>query len=405
MLPEGWKTAQLQECANFVSGGTPSKEREDYWQGDFPWVTAKDMKTLWLKDSLLKLSASGKAASTVVPRGSVLVLTRGMTLLKDLPVGVTERDMSFNQDIKALLPLDGMDANFLAFQLLAHKNDILELVDTAGHGTGRLDTEQLKQLALRVPPRAEQRAIADVLCTWESAVATTERLLLNSRRQKEALSSALLSGRRRLVPSAKWHRKPLAELISESRLAGTTGDVARKLTVKLYGKGVIAKSERRQGSESTSYYRRCAGQFIYSKLDFLNGAFGLIPEHLDGYESTLDLPAFDIRDGIDPRWFLYYVSREEFYQGHLGLANGGRKARRVNPADLLKVSIDCPPQIEQRAIADAIEAAWADERKWQAMSSLLRAEKAALMADLLSGRRRTLTNTEAPRDCADLAVL
>jgi type I restriction enzyme S subunit len=164
--------------------------------------------------------------------------------------------------------------------------------------------------------------------------------------------------------------------------------VARKLTVKLYGLGVVAKEEKRSGSESTSYYRRRGGQFIYSRLDFLNGAFGLIPTHLDGYESTLDLPAFDFIGDADPRWFFYYVSRPEFYRGHLGLANGGRKARRVNPTDLLRVQIDYPQTDAQRAIADAIDTAVAVEQAYEAELRALKAERQVLMADLLTGKRR-----------------
>jgi type I restriction enzyme S subunit len=186
----------------------------------------------------------------------------------------------------------------------------------------------------------------------------------------------------------------LGDLISESRVSGSGGHTARKLTVKLYGRGVVGKSERRVGSESTQYYRRKAGQFIYSKLDFLNGAFGRVPEHLDGYESTLDLPAFDFLPGVDPRWFLYFVSREEFYRGHLGLANGGRKARRVNPSDLLRVSIKLPELEEQQLIADLLDTANAEVLNCSGQLERLKQEKIALMAQLLTGKRRVRLPTE-----------
>jgi len=160
------------------------------------------------------------------------------------------------------------------------------------------------------------------------------------------------------------------------------------MTVKLYAKGVVEKSSRSPGSESTQYYRRSAGQFIYSKLDFLNGAFGLIPAELDGYESTLDLPAFDLLPDVDARWLLHFVSREDFYRSQIGLANGGRKARRVNPKDLLQIAIPVPCIEEQRSIADAIDRALQIVRADEAELSLLRAEKSALMQQLLTGKRR-----------------
>ncbi|MCK5532441.1 MAG: restriction endonuclease subunit S, partial [Halopseudomonas aestusnigri] len=95
-----------------------------------------------------------------------------------------------------------------------------------------------------------------------------------------------------------WEVHELSEYLTESRVEGSAGDVARKITVKLWGNGVFAKNESIKGSENTRYYKRSAGQFIYSKLDFLNQAFGVIPEELDGYESTVDLPCFDIANGL-----------------------------------------------------------------------------------------------------------
>jgi type I restriction enzyme S subunit len=147
----------------------------------------------------------------------------------------------------------------------------------------------------------------------------------------------------------------ILEFLKESRIPGTSGDTARKITVKLYGKGVFAKQENKPGSENTSYYKRKAGQFIYSKLDFLNGAFGIVPDDLDGYESTVDLPCFDFTSiEIHPDWFLYFVSRRDFYSYQGGLGNGGRKARRISPDDFLELEIDVPPLPEQKKIAEIL---------------------------------------------------
>jgi restriction endonuclease S subunit len=40
-LPRGWQRDELGELVSFASGGTPSKEKREYWNGDIPWVTAK----------------------------------------------------------------------------------------------------------------------------------------------------------------------------------------------------------------------------------------------------------------------------------------------------------------------------------------------------------------------------
>ena len=113
-----------------------------------------------------------------------------------------------------------------------------------------------------------------------------------------------------------------------------------------------AKREALKGSRSTRYYKRKSGQFIYSKLDFLNQAFGIIPEDLDGYESTADLPSFDIGAGLDGGFFLEYVKRDAFYKKNGEMADGGRKAKRIQVDDFLSFSIVTPREEgEQQSIS------------------------------------------------------
>jgi type I restriction enzyme, S subunit len=146
-----WETKQLDEVATFSSGGTPSKEEPNYWEGDYPWISAKDLKSFRIREAGLKLTPKGLAVAKIAKKGSVLVLVRGMTLLKDLPIGYVERDVAFNQDIKALVAKSGVSGLFLAYSLLANKNRILNLVNVAGHGTGRLDTNLLKEFSIDLP--------------------------------------------------------------------------------------------------------------------------------------------------------------------------------------------------------------------------------------------------------------
>jgi len=70
MLPEGWSRKTLEKCAKFLSGNTPSKDNAHYWNGDFPWVTARDMKSFWLNGASLGLTAEGKKVASIAPAGS-----------------------------------------------------------------------------------------------------------------------------------------------------------------------------------------------------------------------------------------------------------------------------------------------------------------------------------------------
>ncbi len=155
-----------------------------------------------------------------------------------------------------------------------------------------------------------------------------------------------------IIPD-EWAVHPLGLHIKESRIPGSNGAVAKKLTVKLWSKGVVEKREIHDGSENTTYYKRKSGQLIYSKLDFLNCAFGIIPDHLDGYESTQDLPCFDIF-GMDKDYLLSTITQERFYTRFGMIADGGRKARRVQPEDMVHFPIAYPSLPEQQRIVEIL---------------------------------------------------
>lgn len=245
------------------------------------------------------------------------------------------------------------------------------------------------------PPRDEQIEVAHLLDTWDRGIRQLSDLIAAKLRFKQGLMQQLLTGRRRFPEfTDDWDRRSIGSFLVESRIPGTHGAEAKKLTVKLYGKGVIPKTETRAGSIATKYYRRKAGQFIYSKLDFLNGAFGIIPTELDGFESTLDLPAFDIGYSVDPDWFRFFVVRESFYKNLLGLANGGRIARRVNPDDLLKVSIPFPEKPEQSRIAETLNTADREIDLLRKELYALKTQKKGLMQKLLTGQVRVKVPSE-----------
>jgi type I restriction enzyme S subunit len=99
-----------------------------------------------------------------------------MTLLNDVPICVVRRAMAFNQDIKAVRPKAGVRNDFLPYLLLAHKERLLAAVDLAGHGTGRLNSDELKSLRVRLPPAPEQGAIAHILGTLDDKIELNRRM-------------------------------------------------------------------------------------------------------------------------------------------------------------------------------------------------------------------------------------
>lgn len=289
------------------------------------------------------------------------------------------------------------------FLLAYFKTDIgieqLALASPGGAGRNRtLNQSDFLDLSIPLPTLVEQRKIAEILSTWDGALDQMAQLTAAKQQRKLGLMQQLLTGRRRFAEFSKeaWDRTRLGDLLVESRVPGTNGTVARKITVRLHGKGVVPKEEKRLGSEATKYYVRQAGQLIYSTLDFLNGAFGIIPAAMDGYESTTDLPCFDFKPGIDPRFLLYFVSREAFYSRFAVSALGGRKARRIPVEEFLATEIVIPTLTEQRRIAAVLQACDDEIALLERKRDLIRQQKQGLLQQLLTGRVRVAVDQIVP---------
>ncbi|MCX4027418.1 restriction endonuclease subunit S [Endozoicomonas sp. SM1973] len=390
-LPNSWTKEPLHKVLLTLKDGTHFSPKST--SGAFKYITSKNIKfgTMDLSDiSYISEEEHRKIfKASPVQYGDVL-LTKDGANTGNAALNVLAEEFSLLSSVAILSGKKNILVNnFLIQILLSPMGQSLIKSQMAGQAITRLTLKKIGELVFPIPPLPEQKKIAKILSTWDKAITTTEQLLANSKQQKKALMQQLLTGKKRLPGfSGQWCKRLISEFIIESRTPGNTGDIAKKITIKLYGQGVIQKKETRSGSESTKYYIRKSGQFIYSKLDFLNGAFGIIPENLDGYESTLDLPAFNFLPEVCPKWFLYFVSREEFYKANLGLANGGRKARRVNPKELLELKVHSPSLKEQQKIATILSTADKEIETLQQKLDCLKQEKKALMQQLLTGKRR-----------------
>jgi type I restriction enzyme S subunit len=188
----------LGDAGKWMSGGTPSTEDSAFWGGDFPWISAASLKSFHVAVSERRLTSAGlKQATNVVPAGTVLMVVRGMSLKSELRMGVAQRPVAFGQDCKAIIPTVVPSA-LLATALYSARSDILELVDEAGHGTGRLQWDLLSAFPIAIPNDDRLVQMLDALLARGAVAAAESRKLAELR---DALLPELLSGRIR-VPVA-----------------------------------------------------------------------------------------------------------------------------------------------------------------------------------------------------------
>lgn len=376
MLPEGWGYSTLGGCTKLLSGNTPSKQNQAYWSGDFPWVTVKDMKTPWLNKASLMLTELGKSEASVAPANSILVVTRGMALLKDLPISLAMRDVAFNQDIKAIVPGEGLDARFLSYQLQSRKHVVLGMVDTAGHGTGKLDTDLLKSVDLVLPPLMEQRRIANILATWDDAIASTKCLLANTEALRRQVVATLLDRH-----CADSERLAFADVFSVEN--HKTAQVPRE-NYQTHGALPVVD----QGQSFIGGYADDEGASVVPPVvvfgDHTRAIKWVDFRFRPGADGTQILRP---KEPFHPRFAFHVLSRVRLpnlgYSRHMSF--------------LKEASFQVPRSIEQQAaIAGRIDVFTSACELLRQQIVNLGIQKAALMADLLTGKRRVyLPNAEA----------
>lgn len=199
-----WPEVTLGATSKWLSGGTPRTSEPSYWKGDIPWISAASLKTPWLYESERSVTDVGAQNGTrLVPKGSIIFVVRGMSLTSEFRVGVTQREVAFGQDCKALIPHLGIDSATLFLAMRAQSAKILGMVDLAGHGTGRLVTERVANLRVRLPQgeaAAEFAERSGALLDRAIAATSENRTLADLR---DTLLPQLLSGKLRVKDAAR----------------------------------------------------------------------------------------------------------------------------------------------------------------------------------------------------------
>lgn len=399
MLPKGWQVVELAEIIRELeSGVSVNGEDRPAWNGEIGVlkVSAISEGFFYAGENKAVLPSERSRVRLSPRRGDILV-SRSNTLNLIGASGYVEADYPtlFLPDKlwRVVLRDSARDSSPWLKHMLnwpCLRSQLRARASGTSASMKNISKQSFLTIQIARPSFGTQSTIADILDRWDSTIRTLEALLSAKQQFKRGLMQQLLAGKRRFKEFAgqKWKLRRFGEFLSESRIPGGNGNTARKLSVRLYGRGISEKRETKVGSAATRYYRRRAGQLIYSKLDFLNGAFAVIPPALDDLESTLDLPAFDADSTVDVRWLLYFLVRPEFYTRQVGLAHGGRKARRVGPDDFLGIQACVPSKPEQVRIADVLGALDREIRLLGSQFEALRRQKKGLMQKLLTGQIR-----------------
>jgi type I restriction enzyme, S subunit len=395
MLPKGWSRRPLGEIAQISSGGTPDRTEPRYWGGNIPWVTTGEIRFNTINDTAEKITELGlkKSSAKLYPAGTLLLAMygQGKTRGQVAKLGI---EAASNQNSAAILLTDSHDPDFL-FQYLMWKYKSIRDFGHTG-GISHLNAGLLKIIPVPVAPLIEQRRIAVFLQTWDRAIATNESLLINSRKQKQALMQKLLFGRVRLRQFlTPWTTLRLRDVLKEVKRRAEWDDnkTYPLISVRRRSEGAFHR-ESLKGNQILTKKLNLAqvGDLLISKMQVVHGAMAIVPPALNGMyvsDSYLALRSVD-QQRFDTNFLGWLSATKWMYRAAYRSSYGVHIEKMTFDFDaFLEERIFLPSDIEeQRIICDVLDQAQAVITSSEKNLQSLRQEKAALMAQLLTGKRR-----------------
>lgn len=396
-----YPSAKLLSLSYFRTGGTPSTAHPEYWNGSIPWVSAKDFKVFRFEDSEDHVTELALAESTTcyVNRPAVLMVSRSGILQHTLPVMVTHKPTTINQDIKAFFPDDRVSVDYLGAFFDVFGSRLLPLVCKSGATVQSLNTEQLMDLSIPLPPLPEQRKIVAELDAAYAAkraadekatklLASIDDMVLNelgianlpkpdsslSARMFIVSAKEVLNGRLDPIayqPMRRQFYKNVREGTYEAVRMGEVVDVDRCQTDSLDGltyvgleningsDGTYSPTGEKESISTAVLFRK--GEILFPKLrPYLNKVW---LADFDGAASTEFFPL--IPNGVTPEYLIAYLRLTQVAKV-MTLLMTGNTLPRVQLEDVMSLPVPIPPRSVQDRIASTASSIRAEARKLKA---------------------------------------
>lgn len=398
-LPKGWKRFKIGQIAKVASGGTPDRSKEEYWNGHIPWISTSliNFNLITLSEEHITDKGLNGSAAKLFPVGTVLMAMygQGKTRGKVALLGI---EAATNQACAAIISDDQkVEKKLLFYNLWSRYAEIRSYSNTGNQEN--LSGGLIKLLPISLPPLAEQRKIAAILTAWDEAIQTARQLLEARQLRKSALMQKLLTGQARLPGFTEaWREVKLGDVLREVKrpVAWDDNDLYHLLSVRRRSGGVFYRESLYGHQIMTKNLRTAkAGDFLFSKMQIVHGASGLVKKEHDDMKISGSYIAVKSRDAnlFDIDFLDWYARQSKFYNICYTSSYGVHIEKMTfNFSDFLKHKISIPSTIpEQRAIANVLNAADEEIRLAKAEIEILQVQKRGLMQQLLTGKIRVRT--------------
>ena len=216
-------------------------------------------------------------------------------------------------------------------------------------GVPSLSKDTIEKIKIKIPGLEEQNKIAKLMFALDERITTQNKII-------DKLQS-LIKGIVDCTILRKEKNAIVGDVCSISEQIKAEANIDDIITVRLHGNGVCKSSAENLQLGATQYYRRRAGQLIYGKQNFHNGAIGIVPISLDNGITSKDIPSFDIDEmKCNSVYLLAQLQSPQYYKLAEALTTG-TGSKRLKEEAFLKMPIVLPNKREQDNIAVLIHRA------------------------------------------------
>ncbi len=379
-IPQEWDVAELGEQTEKVGSGiTPTGGSRVYKAFGRPFVRSQNVGwgTLLLDDiTYIDEATHSKFPATEIHAGDVFLNITGASIGRSAVADDRLQGGNVNQHVCIIRPNPAkLSSVFLNHFLLSEAGQ--KQIDSFQAGGNRqgLNFEQVRSIRLPLPPRHEQRAIAEALSEVDALLTALERVITKKRDLRQAAMQQLLTGQTRLPGFAgEWEVKRLATLCSmKSGESITSASIDHSSKYPCYGGNGI---------------RGFTTQFTHDGQYALIGRQGALCGNVTGVEGQFFASEHAIvvtpLATTDIRWLTAILGRMNLNRHSKSSAQPG-----LSVSKLLILEVATPPtKSEQTAIAAILSDMDAELCALEQRRDKTRALKQAVMQELLTGKTR-----------------
>lgn len=183
------KRKSINELCKTTSGGTPSRSRPDFFEGNIPWIKSGELEDGFIHraEELITEDAVATSNAKIFPKGTLVVALYGATVGK---TGVLEIDAATNQAVCAVFPQKEIVRDYLWWFLRSKRPDFLK--SSFGGAQPNISQKVIRETELPVPPLEEQRRLVAYLDGLQAQVSQLRHYQEETQKELDALMPSIL---------------------------------------------------------------------------------------------------------------------------------------------------------------------------------------------------------------------